>query len=411
MKMRFLLISISFLLVLFFFFSKSCKQFRQKVYILSNTFSGDTLEVDRSYNSKHVRDSAGNSIDSKVMRFEITFATPPLNLEVNPAEFKFNKKGWISFEWDDNARAAMQALLSLNTYSYTDGCGNKIPYTAALAVNGINQRSNLEVGELLGYVTYKEMSELILNRWDIENHGYCHEPVGNYNFGNDRYRNIAELDKLIYERCRYLMNGHVVPTNYDGFPTAAKNFGYLFSTSLQTFDNLPPAAIGKPNALVHDFGQAPVFFSSFHRLFNDDWSAFERQIQKAVSLLNEKKGYYFRAGSHSIDTVYFNKILRYIATKSGDQIMVLPTREVMEYRIMKLQPISVVLDGLKAVVEINCSGLNERIRWRDLTFNIRSDGKILDVKPLTGIDNITFNSQSNIINVFKALKQWNQYCD
>lgn len=340
------------------------------------------------------------------MVFQITFADAPNDASVTAAPLKYGKKGWMSFEWDDGSTGSLAGLAKMKTKFYTDGAGGSVSFRGAVAVNGRAAYANAEMGDNYpNKVTYANMSEMIAAGWDIENHSFYHEPTGNFNYGTDRARNIKELDELIHARLKYKMNGHVVPTNYTGFPTAAKEFGYLFSTSQGTFDNLPP---GNPNyKTIHAFADAPKSFSSFARLFSDDWVDLEKRAKAAFDLLlAAPAGSYFRFGTHTIDEQAFGRVMDYFEDQSKDEILIVSTREVMEYRIVADLPRKSTLNGRVLTVEIDTSTLPDRFRWRDLSLMVTSDAKISSVTPIGNIDRATFNAETGLVNVFKQKTSW-----
>ena len=362
-----------------------------------------------------VRDTDKNSpeppnpappLTPEIMKFEIVFNTVPTKATAQPAKLKYNKNGWASEEWDDNSLSALKALQKLKTKFYTDGCGNKIAYTAAVAINGRSNYNNGEIGLLVNNITYTQMKELIATGWDIENHSYYHEPYSNYNFGNDRTKNIIALDTLILKKISYKMNGMVVPSDYSGFPKAAKEAGYVFSTSQGTFDGLEPA--GKPVYKdVQDFDLAPVTFSSFNRMFYDNWAEMENNVKKAIDVIVQKNNHYFRFASHGIDEASYNRIIDYFEAKTNDKILFISTREIMEYRLMTALPISYHTSNNRLIVEINTASLSARCRWKDISFIVNSDAKIKSINVLNGIDRATFNGESGLVNIYKQITTWN----
>lgn len=341
-----------------------------------------------------------------IMKFEIVFNTLPAKVIAKPAKLKYNKNGWVSEEWDDNSLSALKALEKLKTKFYTDGCGNKIAYTAAIAVNGRSNYNNEEIGLSDNNITYTQMKQLIAAGWDIENHSYYHEPYHNFNFGNDRVKNIIALDTLMLKKINYKMNGLVVPSDYSGFPKAAKEAGYIFSTSQGTFDGLAPA--GAPVYKdVQDFDLAPITFSAFNRMFYDNWTEMENNVKKAIDVIVQKNHHYFRFASHGIDEAAYSRIIDYFETKTNDKILFIPTREIMEYRLMTSLPISYQLSHDRLIIEINTASLPARCRWKDLSFIVSSDAQIKSVRIINGIDRATFNAQSGLVNIFKQITSWN----
>lgn len=344
-------------------------------------------------------------VPANSISIEIIFDGIPNRALAHPSELKFNKKGWASVEWDDNSVGSLKGFEKLKKTFYTDGCGNNISYTAAVAINGKNQYNNEEVAKIPNNVNYDQMRSFIDAGWDLENHSYYHDPTGNFNFGSDRDKNVKELDELIFNNLKYKLNGLVVPTNYDGFPTAAKNIGYLFSTSQGTFDGFEPA--GKPvYKSVQDFDLAPKNFSSFNRMFFDDWNAMEKNVKDAIADISTKSNFYFRFASHGIDEAAFARIIDAFQATTADKILFISTREAMEYRLMSSLPIKYNVSGNKLLIQIDISTLPNRVRWRDLSFLVDSDKKISSVKILNLADKVTFNPSTGLVNVFKQVKTW-----
>lgn len=383
---------------MFPFCSESCqKGTAQQNEIQIITQQSDTVNKQRN-------NATGNS-NSSTMKFEIIFENSAGNASAKVAKLKYNKTSWASIEWDDNSLSALQGYNIIKNKFYTDGCNNKIQYAGSIAVNGRNQFDNSEIGANNTGVTYAQLKELINAGWDVENHSYYHGPDGNYNFGSDWLKNIKTLDDLIQERIQYKMNGAVVPTNYDGFPTAAKNFGYLFSTSQGTFDDFEPA--GKPTFKEYfDFDLAPLNFSSFNRIFYDDWNQLEKSVKNSISEIATRNNHYFRFASHGIDEAALKRILDYFELMSNDRFLFIPTREIMEYRIVAGQPIKYEQEGNKLIIEIDGSAIPDRFRWRDLSFVVTSGSKITSVNVISGIDKTSFNANTGLVNIFKQRSSW-----
>lgn len=344
--------------------------------------------------------------DSGNMVFEIVLDGSPQRSDLLPTEIKYGKKGWISGEWDDNSPAAMEAQRILTDFFYTDGCGNKTNYAFAVAVNGRNGYHNGELGLENGIVNYDSMRLLIQHGWDIENHSYYHGPDGNYNFGYDWDKNIEELDNLIAEKIHYQMNGAVVPTDYKNFPTAAKNFGYLFSSSQGTFDGLPPGGTPDWSAKNELFSRAPKDFSAFGRMFYDNWNEMEKDFTQKLNNIVGTSGTFFRIGSHGIDGDIFRRMMVNFQNKTADDFIVVPTREIMEYRIVADQPVEWSVEENKINVTVDISGIPDRFRWRDISFLFSSDQTIRQINVIKNIDRVSFNAETGLINIFNQRTTW-----
>ncbi|ANH80449.1 hypothetical protein A8C56_05095 [Niabella ginsenosidivorans] len=393
--------------ITFSFCAESCQkgenhgQLTPGSYNLPPEDSSTTNKTDTS----HHDNTSPEPLDPTKMSFEVVFSNTADDAKATVAELKYNKNGWVSLEFDDNSLDALKAEELLKGKFYTDGCGNNVPYAAALAVIGRSNYNNQEMGTMGDYyVTYAQMKTMIGLGWDIENHSLYHEPTGNYNNGTDWAKNISEMNALILQKINYNMNGAVVPVNYSGFPTAAKNFGYLFSSSESTFDNLAPG-LGDYQK-VASFNLAPLTFSAFNRIFNDDWSKMETDVKSATATLITRKNSYFRLGSHKVNINNLQNILDNFSSVTKDNILFLSTREIMEYRVMAKLPITYKTEANILKVVIDPKTLPDRFRWRDLSFIVTSKAKITNIKNLNGIDKATFNPETGLVNIFKQKTIW-----
>jgi hypothetical protein len=78
---------------------------------------------------------------------KISFASKPNKVVLNPTKLKYGKSAVINLEWDDNSLASLEAYEILKNSHYSDGTGNHKSYTAALAINGLNNYNNKEFGD------------------------------------------------------------------------------------------------------------------------------------------------------------------------------------------------------------------------------------------------------------------------
>lgn len=398
------------LVTAFLLFSFFCSESCQKKGVETKQEATDSLPQKSPppsdpVNDDQKKDTIKEAPDPSKMSFEIELSNTTDDAKAVVAQLKYNKAGWVSLEFDDNSLGALQAEDVLKNKSYTDGCGNNIPYGAALAVIGRSNYNNQEMGAMPGnYVTYAQMRTMIGLGWDIENHSLYHEPTGNYNNGTDWAKNISEMNALILQKVNYNMNGAVVPVNYSGFPTAARDFGYLFSSSESTFDNLAPGLADYQK--VVSISLVPVTFSAFNRIFNDDWSKMETDIKSATASIITRTNSYFRFGSHTVDVNKLQSILDNFSSATKDNILFIPTREIMEYRVMAKLPITYQKEANILKVVIDPKTLPGRFRWRDLSFIVTSRAKITGIRNLNGIDKATFNPETGLVNIFKQKTTW-----
>ncbi|WP_316817287.1 hypothetical protein [Pedobacter nyackensis] len=332
----------------------------------------------------------------------IKFVSAPSNATATIANRKFNKKNHWAFEWDDATSGAVTGLNILNNAFYTDGCGNNINYSGTLAFNGANETSGLEYtyagGD--GRVSKANMLAMITAGWEMSDHSYFHDPVG-FGASVTPLENTQRMQTYIKNLLNYWTRSKAVPTNYAGHATAARDLGYLYSTSQGTFDSFTAEWMYAPPG---QWSNVPSGFAPLRRDFTDNWSGSLTSLQNMVTTLKAATGKFFRVGSHTINATAFQDLVDFLVANSGDEFLVSSTREWLEYDEMKVQPINQVLSGDTLTISMDLTGLDVKNRWKDLSYNITSDATIASVT--TDGDSASFNSTTGLVNVFKQNKSW-----
>ncbi|SMC53371.1 polysaccharide deacetylase family protein [Pedobacter nyackensis] len=347
-------------------------------------------------------------IDPNKLITKVKFASAPSSAVAAIAPRKFNKKNHWAFEWDDASSGAVTGLGILNNAFYTDGCGNSINYSGTLAINGANENTP-EAYPLDGYAysgadgraSLTQMITMINAGWEISDHSYYHDPVGKGALYT-AYQMTVMMQTYIQERLNYWTRSKVVPTNYAGHATAARDLGYLYSTSQGTFDSFTAEWVFAPPG---NWVNVPADFAPLRRDFTDNWPGSLTNLQNMVTTLKAATGKFFRVGSHTINTTAFQSLVDFLVANSGDEFLVSSTREWLEYDEVRVQPITQSLLGDTLTITSDLTGLDPKNRWRDLSFNITSDQTIESVTTVGG-DSSSFNPATGLVNVFKQINEW-----
>lgn len=333
---------------------------------------------------------------------QIKFATTPSSASAVVAQRKYNKKNHWAFEWDDATGGAATGLGILNSAYFTDGCGNNINYRGTLAFNGANENSGAEYtypgGD--GKVSKANMLAMINAGWEMSDHSYFHDPVG-FGASVTPLDNTQRMQSYIKHLLNYWTRSKVVPTNYAGHATAARDLGYLYSTSEGTFDSFTPEGVFNP---FGNWANVPAGFAALRRGFTDGWAGSLADLKAAFDTTKASTNRFYRVGSHTIDATAFQNLVSYIQANANDEFLVSSTREWLEYNEMKAQPFSQNLIGNTLTLTIDLTGLDSKNRWKDLSFNITSAATISSVT--SNGDSTSFNSATGLVNVFKQKTSW-----
>ena len=343
-------------------------------------------------------------------------------------ELKYNKQGAIVLDFDDSALCAMDCQTKMSSVSYTDGCGNNVPYTAGVAVNGRFQFDNELVGGAIANardsITYAQQRQLIDAGWDIMNHSFYHDPDGNqtgdprWGYGNDPERNVTELDDLINQQTNYQMHSGVVPNADAGFQTEFDNIDYLVGSSQGTFDGYP----------VWDQYHWPKRFSLLpndwdfivqHRDFNTDglttgsimWGRVEDLIDYMNSNPNERC--MIAIGTHQLNAseiTNFGLWIDNIVSELGDRVMFVGLAQFWEYQRLRRIGKTETIVGNTLQIELDYDSIPniDKYSWRDLSFIIGGTGTIQNVSCDDLSYTITFNPTTRIVNIKKRQTEWTE---
>lgn len=370
-----------------------------------------------------------NNVAPQQVTFTITLSGSASGVSATIPQLKYDKKGSITFDFDDSTMSSLDLKPYFDAATYTDGCGNNISYTAGVAVNGRFQFDNELVGEVGGIghsrdsIDFSEQRNLIDGGWDILNHSYYHDADGNqtgtpkWGNGNNPTLNVQQLDSLIYDEVDYKINAGVVPNSDTGYQTAFDNQGYVIGTSQGTFDSYN----------VWDQYFWPKRFSSFptnwgfivgHRDFavsgwpstddNEMWG----RAEDLITYMNSNPNEYSQilGGTHGMNATEqqsFQRWLTYIETNAADRILFTSNREIYEYLLLRntigqVQNVS----GNTLTITVDYTNIpNNNFSWFDLSFVLNS-GTISNVTCSDSRFSISFNPTTKLINASYRRTHW-----
>lgn len=331
----------------------------------------------------------------------IKFASTPSAATASMSPQKYRKKSWLSLDWDDATPGAITAMEAMNNMFFTDGCGNNRRYTGALALNGAYEGTGVEYTYEDGPINLAMLRTMRDLGWDFMDHGYYHDPVG---FGADMtpLESTQRMQAFFKRLLGYWMRSKAVPTNYSGHATAARDLGYLFSSSQGTFDGFTAEWEFAPPG---DYAKLAFPFACPRRDGSDQLANDMGYLKGIIDKLTTGTNKFYRLASHTNDPVPFQEFLDYIKLKGNDSLMVVTTREVLEYREMKALPMTQSLVGDTLTLKTFLTTLDPKNRWKDMSFDIVSDQQISNVTTIGG-ESTSFNPTTGLVNVFKETKIW-----
>jgi hypothetical protein len=342
----------------------------------------------------------------------IKLAGHPRAVNVVPAELKYNKEMCLQFDLDDGGKVLYTDVLPFfNSLTYTDGAGKPKAYKASAAVFAINPNTRAELGSGKdpSKFTAAQLAEMITTYgWDASNHSEFHNDV-------DAVSQVAANQALVKMRlapfgvslaARTMRTG-VVPTNFADYVPAFYRQGEIIEvTSQGTTDAgyvLIPAVTINP-WLVSSL-PAPMTYVQRRGFVGDTLTA---------SAISTYQGYFdqllastpsarkmFRFFSHGASpTDSFQQLFHYIYDKAADRLWMPTQREFAEYyETKRLTTISQVLTGNLLTVTLDQMALPTFSRWRDMSLLL--SGATIQSVTMSGGNNLTYNSATGLINVYK----------
>jgi peptidoglycan/xylan/chitin deacetylase (PgdA/CDA1 family) len=351
---------------------------------------------------------AGNIVFAKPVKYKVIYIKLRLNstapVKVKLAPLKYNKHLAFSFTLDDGYRSAFTCaypLLNGGTVSssipdeyynnqggdgqyspglfYSDGCGNKIPFKLAVAINGGIVYDHPENRARL---SWPEVKQLYQSGWDLLNHGYHHLSK----HGTDYYSEVVQNIAIIQQQLGFTMTQFVVP---GGEHDAGYEHEYE-KDAFKTGAFAVASYVGKGPAIPVDKPVDPtnlIYARDFIQSNKDSVNlpAIDKQLSKLDSLMNLPQPTWYNQFTHSVgDRNLWNLSLLYpefkyymtaINQKYGsagtDNIWMAPWQEVYEYIWLRDRTkISIRQHGKTATIKLELPEIPVNFRYAALSLQV-----------------------------------------
>lgn len=323
--------------------------------------------------------------------------TPTISIAPN----KYNLPFASMYHTDDSilqgALNAMSLWEGLGC-TYPDGCGNRIAYTADVAVN-IDAAT---IQNKTGFQT------LINKGGSILNHSAS---------ANEEYTRLIQLQMIraqYLEYLNYFVSGVVVPGADMGYGDAAITHQDLFVTSARgdVYDSMNSRMWYQEKPVENETGDPPY---PVNRQFTDwDSDVVLEYLLGAFdsNITNNAEGRKFiPIGSHSplTDSAHiarFTTFYQHIKDNYADLVLLCSFREWAEYILMRSVTVTEELNGSLLTVTIDDTDVPQidQVSWFDNCFNL-SGATIIGITS-EGFDEVNFNASTGLINAHKRITDW-----
>ncbi|WP_169788187.1 carbohydrate-binding protein [Rufibacter tibetensis] len=344
---------------------------------------------------------------------QVTFASTPSTATASFADMKYNKSLGFLFVKDDAHPGDYNLVYKVlnggvavdgKTYpriTYTDGAGNPVGYKASFAINGRGD----EPGS--AYTQYPQYAEMIKSGFDVMNHTRNH---GGYN----RYQEIKELEKEIFQHTGYRTRTGVIPTADEGFVSSWIQEGYKFIGS--TFgvaasrDGYDAYVNWNDRAIIRSMNTDYLLVSRFTMdgMWNAELGSADTWVDNMFTAAANGNKIMAHAFSHgpggAAEVQYFQQFVNYIKNhpSNNDRVWMAGTQEFAEYYETKSNVVkSETLSGNTLTITLDLSKISNRNKLRDMSLLVNSDAAINGIT-VTGADSYSYNLGTKLINVFEA---------
>ncbi len=143
--------------------------------------------------------------NAQVVTIKVTFTSAPTFATSSFADLKYNKQAVFNLDIDDQPANVMSVLAYMQGGTaledgknypgkfFTDGCGNKKPYTAAVATTAHSNYNDGDLTLVPHLLNASQLTQLVASGFMLENHGFYHERDQYYLINNfNEVKNIVE---------------------------------------------------------------------------------------------------------------------------------------------------------------------------------------------------------------------------
>ena len=352
--------------------------------------------------------------------FDNTLSTTP---SVSKAPLKYNKDFAYSLTLDDATSDAFTHALPLlrggsikefdtpfTGFSFTDGCGNDVPFRAGIAWNSVSFNGNdNHNGDVQGIMTWHQLDSLYDYGWDVFNHSYSHKSVftnqmNTLDYVNEVVKNQAAVREKTVKHIE--MPVFVVPSGDITYQDIALQTGYKV-----VFDQAGNNLIGFGGLQVD--GDLNLNGLKIHRQKIEESIYTPNLLENVVTKSQNGGHYWYNEFTHRIDNFNVNsfnfysfknqiqKIANGWGNNGSDRVLMAPLQEVFEYLVLRQTiKMTTLITGQKMEITFDLSQVPTWLRRKTLTLVVNSNTTFSRVDVPTNIKK-TFKGIGNqkIINI------------
>lgn len=363
------------------------------------------------------------AFSGKGQKITINFnAVPTIAPSISVATLKYDKDFAYSFTFDDATDDVFSTALPFfrggfvkgnnNLYqglTYTDGCGNSIPFKAGIAWNTANLGGiNVHTGNVADLLTWKQLDTLFNAGWDVFNHSYSHKSSSVLpNMTGTDYMNEIDLNPpaiQAYTQKKIQTPFFVVPAGDTVYNKLAFAKGYK-AVFNQSGTVLGYGGLDITNGLDLTSG-------IIHRELFEESLTSAHFFDKIAAQSNAATHFWYNEFTHRIDNFmldgffsqFENELKRIYYAQGGggrDRMWMAPLQEVAEYlTTSKNISYTTKLTGSRLEITFNLSKLPTWMLRHNITIKINANETFSTVDATSGIVTTFRGSGTNkIVNI------------
>lgn len=309
---------------------------------------------------------------------------------------------------------------------YTDGCGNQLPFKAASAINAKSITTDTIFHP--GNLSWKQVADLYRAGWDILSHGYSHETGKQVHAAYE----VSENNRVVENRLKIKMSAFVIPGGKEDYLSEGPYTKAALDQGMQTVQcehfrghliDLDSITIKKQGHLklgrefLHSkstTGKNEAYVSSGETI--DDSALYAEKLVKEISThLNQKEKFWINAFTHSVGNqnlwnislvfpdfkAVFNQLENHYGENGMDNMWMAPTTEVYEYLLVShFIKYHAEKQGKYIKITIDTAAIPAGLRYHEITFVLRSAGKIKKVKCVAcNVESYSKEKKQSLVNV------------